>query len=219
MGGHKKSDKLRTYACVCVSLSIVSNSVVPWTIAHQDPLPMEFSREECWSWLPFPPPGVLPNPGIELQSPALQEEKLDICVVRRGGFRYALIGGFGIQEPGESSLVVGILCDSLQEQVWLSLLSPKLNEKAKIGESSYYWWVLAALDLKPQGFGFLGCFLQSMSQSYIYLDYCQLVYSVSQLLAKRWWWEKMIGNKGTKRNFPYLNCGVFAHMHMCLLKS
>ena len=36
---------------------------------------MEFSREECWSWLPFPPPGDLPNPGMELRSPALQEEK------------------------------------------------------------------------------------------------------------------------------------------------
>ena len=35
----------------------------------------------------------------------------------RGGFRYALIGDFGIQEPEEGSLLVGILCDSLQEQV------------------------------------------------------------------------------------------------------
>ena len=102
---------------VRVSHSIVSNSVVPWTIARQAPLSMEFSREECWSWLPFPPPGDLPNPGMELWPPALQEEKLDICAVGRGGFRYALIGDFGIQEPEEGSLLVGILCDSLQEQV------------------------------------------------------------------------------------------------------
>ena len=32
---------------------------------HQGPLSMEFSRQEYWSGLPFPPPGGLPNPGIE----------------------------------------------------------------------------------------------------------------------------------------------------------
>ena len=45
--------------------------------AHQAPLPMEFSRQEYWSeWLPFPPLGDLPNPGIEpasLASPALAD--------------------------------------------------------------------------------------------------------------------------------------------------
>ncbi|ELR46456.1 hypothetical protein M91_05097, partial [Bos mutus] len=42
--------------------------------ASQAPLSMEFSRQEYWSGLPFPPPGDLPNPGIEpmsLVSPAL----------------------------------------------------------------------------------------------------------------------------------------------------
>ena len=34
--------------------------------------PMEFSRQEYWSGLPFPPPGNLPDPGIEPMSPALQ---------------------------------------------------------------------------------------------------------------------------------------------------
>ena len=46
----------------------------PWTVAHQAPLSMEFSRQEHWSGLPFPPPGDLPDPGIEptsLLSPAL----------------------------------------------------------------------------------------------------------------------------------------------------
>ena len=45
-----------------------------WTIAHQAPLSMGFSRQEYWSGLPCPPPGDLPNPGIEpasLTSPAL----------------------------------------------------------------------------------------------------------------------------------------------------
>ena len=38
--------------------------------------PMGFSRQEHWSGLPFPSPGDLPNPGIELRSPALQADAL-----------------------------------------------------------------------------------------------------------------------------------------------
>ena len=39
--------------------------VAPWTVAHQAPLPMGFSRQEYWSGLPCPPPGDLPHPGID----------------------------------------------------------------------------------------------------------------------------------------------------------
>ena len=45
-----------------------------WTIAHQDHLSIEFSRQVYWSGLPFPSPGDLPGSGIEptfLESPAL----------------------------------------------------------------------------------------------------------------------------------------------------
>ena len=62
--------------CVCVSHSVVSNSALPWTVALQAPLSMEFSRQEYWSGLPFPSPGDLPNPGIELKSPKLQADSL-----------------------------------------------------------------------------------------------------------------------------------------------
>ena len=48
----------------------------PWTIAHQVPLSMGFSRWEYWSELPFPSPGDIPNPGIEPGSPALQAYSL-----------------------------------------------------------------------------------------------------------------------------------------------
>ena len=48
----------------------------PWTITHQASLSMEFSRQEYWSGLPCPPPGDLPDPGIEPGSPALQADTL-----------------------------------------------------------------------------------------------------------------------------------------------
>ena len=56
----------------------MSNSFeIPWTIALQSPLSMEFSRQEYWSGLPCPPSGDLPYPGTEpesLVSPALAGE-------------------------------------------------------------------------------------------------------------------------------------------------
>ena len=48
----------------------------PWTVACQAPLYMECFRQEYWSGSPFPSPGDLPNPGIELRSPALQADVL-----------------------------------------------------------------------------------------------------------------------------------------------
>ena len=43
----------------------------PWTVARQAPLSMGFSRQEYWKGLPSPPPGDLPDPGVEHASPAL----------------------------------------------------------------------------------------------------------------------------------------------------
>ena len=54
-----------------ISCLVMCDSVTPWTIAHQAPLSMEFSRQEYWSVLTFPTPRDLPNPGIEPGSPAL----------------------------------------------------------------------------------------------------------------------------------------------------
>ena len=56
------------------SLSHVQLFASPWTVAHQAPVSMGFPRQEYWSGLPFPPPGDLPDLGIEpmsLISPAL----------------------------------------------------------------------------------------------------------------------------------------------------
>ena len=54
----------------------MSDSVTPCTVAHQAPLSVEFSRQEHWSGLPFPPPEDLPDPGMEPASPALQADAL-----------------------------------------------------------------------------------------------------------------------------------------------
>ena len=70
--------------CVCVCarvraqlLNHVQLFATLWTVACQAPLSMVFFRQEYWSGSPFPPPGDLPNPGMEpesLTSPALADE-------------------------------------------------------------------------------------------------------------------------------------------------
>ena len=66
--------------CVCGQmLSCVQLFETAWTLACQAPLPMEFSRQEHWSGLPFPFPGDLPDTGIEPMSPvspALQADSI-----------------------------------------------------------------------------------------------------------------------------------------------
>ena len=69
---------------MCVfGCSVVSLSVTPWTVAHQAPLSMEFSRQEHWSRLPFPSPGSLPYPGIKPKSAALQVDTLPLAPPRK----------------------------------------------------------------------------------------------------------------------------------------
>ena len=64
-------------------VSVVSDSATPWTVDHQAPLSMGFSRQEDWSGLPFPSPGDLAHAGVQPTSPASP----------------ALVGGFSTTEP------------------------------------------------------------------------------------------------------------------------
>ena len=81
---------LGIYVRVCPVAQLCLTLCDPWTVAYQALLSMEFSRQEYWSGLPFPPPGHLPNPRIEptsLISPAL-------------------IGGFLTTEPPGKPMVI-----------------------------------------------------------------------------------------------------------------
>ena len=85
---------LSLFACV---LSCAQLFATPWTVARQAPLSMEFSRQKCWSGLPFPSPGDLLDPGIEsasLASPALA-----------GGF-------FTAVPPGKPLILIRIITNS-----------------------------------------------------------------------------------------------------------
>ena len=76
----KMAEMVNLLLCMVVVGGLVAQSCpsleIPWTIAHQSPLSMGFSRWEYWSDLPFPSPGDLPDPGIKPRSPALQADSL-----------------------------------------------------------------------------------------------------------------------------------------------
>ena len=59
----------RTLKVKVKSFSLVRLFATPWTVAYESPPSMEFFSHENWSGFPFPSPGDLPNPGIELMFP------------------------------------------------------------------------------------------------------------------------------------------------------
>ena len=83
---------------VCV-LSRVQLSATPWPVAPQAPSSMGFSWQEHWSGWPFPPPGDLPDPGVEPRSPAPS----------------ALSGGFFTTAPPGKSIL--LLCGTSNSQL------------------------------------------------------------------------------------------------------
>ena len=65
------------HACMLSRFSHIRLFVTLWTVTHQAPLSMGFSRQEYWSGLPCSPPGDLPNPGIKPASPTLLHQQVD----------------------------------------------------------------------------------------------------------------------------------------------
>ena len=80
--------------------------MISWTVAYHAPLSVEFSRQECWSGLPFPPPGDLPNTEIEPLSPVLPF-------------------GFFTTAPPENSTPIEI---KTNKKTWLNKLSKTLPD-------------------------------------------------------------------------------------------
>ena len=77
----------------------------PWTVAHQTPLPVGFSRQEYWSGLSFPSPGDLPDPGMEPGSYA--QTGIFFTTEPPGkSFRYCWSGQI-LKSPHVNKLVIG----------------------------------------------------------------------------------------------------------------
>ena len=94
-------------AYACQVASVTSDSVILWTVAHQAPLSMGFSRQEHCSGLPCLPSGDLPNPGIEPWAPELQPDSLLLSL--RGSPGGFICNSFPtVLEAGKSKMKVPI---------------------------------------------------------------------------------------------------------------
>ena len=119
---------MRQGLCGGVVLRRVRLSATPWTEAHQAPQSMDFSGQEYWSGLPFPPPGDLSDPGIEPVSPASP----------------ALVGTFSPAEPPGKSMhglckTKSIFVDYLKFKFnWAFCIFPD-NPRTTLIENASWW--------------------------------------------------------------------------------
>ena len=115
--------------CTCQSLSRVQLCVTPWTVAHQAPQSMGFSRQDYWSELTFPSLGDIPNPGIEPGSPALQADTLPsepyvfITVFEYNKLKQSPYCGRGL--CSRCALEVLVNCIYIPEQVIIDFITKK----------------------------------------------------------------------------------------------
>ena len=109
-------ETLCALVCVCVhahvcadTCSRTSDSLQDHgqTVVHQAPLSMGFACQETGG-VPFPPPGALPNPGIEPVSPANQVDSLPLSHQRRP---YPLLVTFYFLQPSETNTLLAICTD------------------------------------------------------------------------------------------------------------
>ena len=100
-----------------------------WTVAHQAPLSMGFSRQEYWSGLLCPSPGYLPHPGIKPQSPALQADSL-LLSQRGSPNKYAVYISNGIHVPNRNWQVsMPIWGTDYPDFIWLVRLGSRKEEQ------------------------------------------------------------------------------------------
>ena len=100
-------------------LNHVQLFATPQTAAHQAPLSMGFCRQEYWSRVPFPPPGDLPDPGIEPMSPALQADSLLLSHLRSPHLYIGLIISFGLWMQSAKNYCLNGMVTDLREK-WMS---------------------------------------------------------------------------------------------------
>ena len=83
--GLRESEVFNACACLLSCFSRVRLFAILWTVTCQAPLSTGFSRQECWSALPCPPPGHFPNPGIEPASLASLALRADSLLLKHQG--------------------------------------------------------------------------------------------------------------------------------------
>ena len=103
------------------SLNHVWLFVTLWTVAHQAPLSMGFSKQQYWSGLPFPSPGDFSDPGIKAGSPALQADALSSEPSGKPLHRKSTPHGYGLVWRSNQSILKEISPECSLEGLMLKL--------------------------------------------------------------------------------------------------
>ena len=112
--------------------SCVQLFVTLWTVTLQAPLSMGFSRQKYLSGLPYPPPGDLPDPGIELGSPALQANSLSLS--HQGSLLFSLSKLYSLPSTWDyCSSCISVECEEITfgPHVMLTWKNHYSNKKEK----------------------------------------------------------------------------------------
>ena len=114
--------------------------ITPWTVARREPLSMRFSRQEYWSGLPCPPPGVLPDPGTEPESHVS-------CIGRWVLYQQDHLGSpkAEITEARRISPFRLLYCEGRQVSLWFTQSSFLCLQHDDAGEEFPLWSWLAEL--------------------------------------------------------------------------
>ena len=118
----------------------MSDSATPWTVVHQAPLSIGFSRQEYWSGLPCPSPEDLPSPGIKPRSFTLQADSLPSEPAGKptntgGGSLSLLQGIFLTQESNQVSCIAGGFFT-----IWAATRkAPSRYNLTKMSDDKYLW--------------------------------------------------------------------------------
>ena len=155
------------------SLSDVQFFATPWTIAHQAPLSIKFSRQGYWSQLPFPSPGGLADPAIKPESPALA-----------GGFFALPHRGSPFYAFRSVQFSCSVLSDSLQPhglQASLSITNSRSLLKSMSIElvMPFSHLILCHLLLLPSVFPSIRVFSNESVLRIRWLKYCSFSFSIS----------------------------------------
>ena len=148
---------------VSICLNRVQLFVTPWTVAHQAPLSMGFCRQEYWGGFPCPPPGDLPNLGIEPQSPAWQADSLPLALSGKP-FNWAacMLNCFSYVNsviPGITAHQAPLPKGFSRQEYWSRLLCPPPGNLPDPGIEpmslmSNLCWQAGSLPLAPPGKSF-----------------------------------------------------------------
>ena len=133
--------------CVCELLNRIWLFATPWTVAHQAPLSMEFSRQEYWSGVPCPPPGNLPTQGLKAGVPHCRQIPYHL---NHQGSPFSSIHHVEILEGLIFKVIkicVLIYFDNLKSYQYILLVFFTEMQMSKIAAFHYWYHCTKTLDL------------------------------------------------------------------------